>query len=91
MPYESFVKFLKLLVEHGELEGSRNMHAGERTLMLMNSYITTLLVWYRPSSTLYSLAMMWEAVFLLTLQCFQLSWLILIFNAISVAVEDDAL
>ena len=41
MPYESFIKFVKLLVEHGELDGSQNVHAGEMTLMYMNSLMAT--------------------------------------------------
>ena len=37
MSYASFLKFVNLLVDHGGLEGSRNIHTGEMTMMFMNS------------------------------------------------------
>ena len=43
MPYESFIKFINLLVEHGKLEGSENIHAGEMILMFMSSLTGTTL------------------------------------------------
>ena len=56
MPYESFIKFVNLLVVHGELEGSENIHAGEMTLMFMNSLTGTSLAtqaerWQHSKST----------------------------------------
>ena len=41
MSYASFLKFVNLLVDHGGLEGSRNIHTGEITMMFMNSLTGT--------------------------------------------------
>ena len=41
MPYESFIEFVNLLIEHGELEGPDNLHVGEMTMMFMNSLTGT--------------------------------------------------
>ena len=56
MPYESFIKFINLLVEHGKLEGSENIHAGEMILMFMSSLTGTTLAtqaerWQHSKST----------------------------------------
>ena len=56
MPYESFVRLVKLLVDHGGLECSRNIHAGEMTMMFMNSLTGTSLAkqaerWQHSKST----------------------------------------
>ena len=59
MPYESFVRLLKLLVEHGGLEGFRGIHAGEMIMMFMNSLTATSLAkqaerWQHSMSTCFT-------------------------------------